>query len=233
MRSFFEPYPELHEKGTSVRLGARYKVLIERNLTAIEGKSIIDTGAHNGRWAFAALKAGASKVYLLEGRQDLLDQAKLTFDKYGIAPDRYELVCGDVIEILKARNIKVDTVFFFGTFYHIPNHFDWVSEGHRTGAHTIIIDTHIAEAPDSDKIVRFKMEEVENIMNSPIRAHEASKMAIAGHPSRGFVKFAFRAFGYEVTECDWAALIRQNGAQGLKDYSEGRRSTFVARAKAQ
>ena len=66
LMNFFSDHPRFFvtsEIGTEPeRLNRCHDVLIERNAELIRGRRILDIGSHDGRWSFAALKAGAKYV---------------------------------------------------------------------------------------------------------------------------------------------------------------------------
>ncbi len=87
---FFERYPEFQKTSAVMpdfgRLNARYNALIKRHRDILAGTRVLDLGAHDGRWTFAALKGGAAHVVGVEGRAYLVHNAKRTFDRYGVDP---------------------------------------------------------------------------------------------------------------------------------------------------
>ena len=58
------------------RLQERCTRIINSNLDAIKGKSVLDIAANNGRWSYAALAHGAKKLVSIEGRKERVDDAK-------------------------------------------------------------------------------------------------------------------------------------------------------------
>ncbi len=82
------------------RLNGRHEAIIARNADKLAGKRILDIGSHDGRWAFAALKAGAAHVVGVEPRMELVENARKTFTHYRIDAARYEFIQGDAFEFL-------------------------------------------------------------------------------------------------------------------------------------
>jgi 23S rRNA G2069 N7-methylase RlmK/C1962 C5-methylase RlmI len=58
------PWPE--------RLHARYQAIIQENLDLLRGQRVLDVASHDGRWSFAALKAGCAHVTGMEAREHLV-----------------------------------------------------------------------------------------------------------------------------------------------------------------
>lgn len=224
--SFFDTYPDFvtSTAGAWPRLKARYDCLIAAQRQHIVGKRIIDLGAHNGRWAGAALKAGARHVICLEGRRDLAETGKRLFEQYEIGPECYQWHVGDCLEQLRNNKFKCDTVFVFGIFYHIHNHTDWALEIYNTGANVVIVDTSICK--NRDNIILYKTEDADVHLNTPFSTGHDTR-AVVGIPSKTFVRFIFRQFGYTVTEIDWSRYLDQPVDKTLGDYVNGRRATFI------
>src|SRR6266446_801015 len=86
-RGFFDQYPRFYSTSmvspSPERLNERYRALISPNEEFIRGKTILDLAAHDGRWSFAALKAGARHVTGIEGRAHLVESAIATAQEYG------------------------------------------------------------------------------------------------------------------------------------------------------
>ena len=65
---FFDRYPrylttsDSETQMGSARLNLRHTAIIESNLDAIRGRRILDIASHDGRWSFAALRAGATMM---------------------------------------------------------------------------------------------------------------------------------------------------------------------------
>ncbi len=231
MESFFRDYPEFYETGLQpARLGARYDVIIAGQPAAIAGKTILDLGSHEGRWAFAALKAGANRVICVEGRPELAEATERNFAKHNIPRDRYEIVIGEGLDVMREQKPKCDTVFLLGIYYHIHNHLDWVRAIRETGAQNVIIDTGLTPCEgEFDNVVRFKVEDAAMHTSSSYETFAGYGFAVGGHPSRAFVNFSFRVYGYAVSELDWKAPLVTWGVKGLEDYAEDRRATFLAK----
>ena len=229
MKSFFDDYPDFYETGYQpTRLGARYEAIIQNGQPYLEGKTVVDLGAHNGRWSFAALHAGAKKVISIEGRRDMSEAEDRIFKKLGVQADRYSLRVGDGLEVLNRLGAACDTVLLLGIYYHVHNHLDWVKAIRGTGADNVIIDTEITPSDPADRIVRFKFEDTENLMSTPFESFPGFGKGIVGHPSRAFVNYSFAAYGFACKEVDWRPLLEKWGTKGMEDYAEDRRATFVA-----
>src|ERR1017187_9318082 len=84
---FFDRYPEFYSSSVTYpypnRLNQRHRACIEWNEAMIRGKCVLDLASHDGRWSFAALKAGATKVVGIEARDHLVQAARSNLHEYG------------------------------------------------------------------------------------------------------------------------------------------------------
>lgn len=227
---FFDQYPQFYDTSQTgpsrERLGARYRAIICGNERFLKGKRVLDIASHDGRWSFAALKAGSSHVTGIEARPHLVANAIRTFGYYGISPDRYRFIEGDAFEVLRSERLIADTILLLGFFYHINAHTDLVSLISATGASTIILDTVILpddHAPGDLAMVRFFAEPTDIERN----AVGTSPLAIVGYPSRNAIRLLFGHFGFNVMrEIDWSPMLVGDIAP-ICEYANGMRSTFV------
>ena len=118
---FFDEYPSFfHTSATAAfpnRLNERYRACIEWNRPIISGKRVVDIASHDGRWSFAAIKAGASHVVGLEARDHLVKAAQSNLREYGVSENSFRFVLGDAFETIdRIEPRSVDTVLCLGFF---------------------------------------------------------------------------------------------------------------------
>jgi len=224
---FFDEYSRFlttsRTGATAARLNARYRGIIAGNQTLLRGKRVLDIASHDGRWSFAALRAGCAHVTGIEARDYLVKNANGNFSYYGISADRFEFVVGDVFKLMKQRQFRADTVLLLGFFYHTERHVELASLLAATGASHIILDTNIVPAHENPERLAF-VELFGEATAAEANAVGAQRIAVVGHPSREAIKLIFSQHGFGMSEFDWTPL---RGAPDLKDYNEDRRSTFV------
>jgi cyclopropane fatty-acyl-phospholipid synthase-like methyltransferase len=236
---FFDHFPNFYDSGNAApvpsireRLNARYEAIIESNLPAIRGKRILDLGSHDGRWSFAAVQAGAERVIGIEPRPELVESANAHFSDAGVDASRYEFIVGDALEVLSSREIRVDTAFVLGIFYHLDYHVSLLGKLRETGAETMIVDTLTSpdrhEADNFNNTIAFIVEATDPNENASNEIYPGAHLSLVGHPSRNFMHTAFGAFGYSFAEIDWSKPIQRWGNSGIGDYETGTRGTFVA-----
>lgn len=230
--SLTSPFPD--------RLNARHEAIIKRNAAWLAGKRVLDIASHDGRWTFAALKAGAAHVIGVEPRQELIDNARKTFHDYGISDSSYEFWTTGVMEAVD--RVQVDAVLCLGFYYHTRYHIDLMDKAERTGARFVVIDTEIVpeqvslSAADGDPRQVFTNPFVFDLIRDKV---DDQQMAYADsatrdgytlvmRPSRAAIHGIARHFGFEVTEFDWPGHFLANPSHraSMVDYAEGWRSTF-------
>jgi predicted RNA methylase len=229
---FFSEYPRFFATSRTgaepERLNRRYHVLIERNADLIRGRRILDIASHDGRWSFAALKAGAAHVTGIETRQHLVSNAIETFTHYSVPDDRYSFLCGDLFE--EARNLtgEFDTVFCFGFFYHTLRHAEVLMLVRQWNATAVIIDTAIISSSIHDASIRLQKETAHDEGNGLPLAGAASTEIVVGIPTVGAVIMLLDYFGYSAELVNWSEYLRDNLA-GVADYANGQRTTIIGR----
>lgn len=242
--SFFDHYPRFYKTSQTSpfpnRLNARYKAIIERNGHWLAGKRVLDIASHDGRWTFAALKAGASHVIGIEPRQELIDNARETFREYGIADGTHEFWTSGVMEAIDG--VRVDTVLCLGFYYHTRYHIDLLDKIERTGARFVVIDTEIVpervplslasddprqvfENPFAFDLIRDQVGDQQMACADSVTRNGYT---LVMRPSRAAIHQMAEHFGFTITEFDWVAYFSSNSshADSMVDYAEGWRSTF-------
>jgi predicted nicotinamide N-methyase len=231
---FFDAYPRFQETSEVTpalnRLNKRHMAIIEAHQGVFDGASVLDLASHDGRWAFAALKAGAAHAIGIEARSELLDNANSTFRAYGVDNDRFKFVDGDVFDVLQRDRIRADVVLLLGFFYHVARHVELVRLIEATGARYVIVDTAIMQDSriplDSPNLIELRRESVASQANQAVPDTNVGASAIVGYPSRGAVSFLFDHFGFDCEEVDWSQLLADDRNADLPDYVAGVRTTF-------
>ncbi|HWX85604.1 MAG TPA: methyltransferase domain-containing protein [Xanthobacteraceae bacterium] len=229
-RNFCDLYPRFLETTETVpsrsRLNARWRAVIGWNESILAGRRVVDLGCHDGRWSFAALKAGASHVVGIEARGHLAEKAKDNFRSYGVPAGAYEIVTGDAIETLRAMKIgSIDILMCLGFFYHTLEHMRLLLEASRLGAEYVIIDTSIS--PAKEPLVALAFESTADTRNAVDYGSTGSNKVLVGSPSKSGLLAMLDYAGYAAEFFDW-----QNNAvddwTDLPDYAAHLRVTVRA-----
>jgi hypothetical protein len=218
-RHFFDAYPrfvETSETGPWLeRLNARYVALIHENRALIEGARVLDLASHDGRFTFAALRAGAARVVGIEHDPRLVQAATEHLDHYGVPRERYDFVAGDLFECIRASE-PCDVVFVFGILYHVNDHMRLLTELAELDARTMIFDTNVSTKPDA--VIELRAP----IAGSP----PPPGSQLEGWPTRAALEAMWSSFGWTYEFFDWRAADRADHPK-LDDYAGGRRVTAV------
>jgi len=228
---FFDEYPRYYSTSavgaTPERLNERYRALIEPNEELIRERTILDLASHDGRWSFAALKAGARHVTGIEGRSYLVESAIANAREYGIVEERYRFMAGDLFDQIEVvQTDSIDTVFCFGFFYHTPHHMLLLSKIARLNPKHLILDTEI-DPSTTDCIVRFRKDKVAREGASIVSQPGDPSHAIVGTPSRSALEMMLTSFGWDFSYYDWHRAGIKNWHK-LRDYRDGWRVSIVA-----
>jgi len=243
---FFDQYERFYMSSTvgagAHRLNSRYEAIIARNAAVLKGKRVLDIASHDGRWAFAALKAGALHVTGVEARQELIDNALSNFAHYGIH-DGFTFCQGDIFDHLRGQKCDFDVVMCLGFFYHTIRHAELLDLIERTGAKWVIIDTmvtHLSEertvSADNPRIgrqnpygIHLMLDPVDNPAMACSDSLARNGSTLVGIPSRAAIRFMAKHFGYTVEEFDWPAYFEKAPVARVKDmldYDGRQRETF-------
>lgn len=229
LHGFFDDYPGFYETSGTIpsrnRLNSRYAALIATTASRLNGKRVLDIASHDGRWSFAALNAGASYVIGIEGRQHLVESSRTNMDRYGIGKERYEFVCGDIIEeIAHLQPGSLDVIFCFGFFYHTLFHMYLLSHIMRLNPECMILDTFISTSPQP--IIQVLTEPTESDRNAVAYLGQQHEVAV-GWPSRSALELMLNQIDFSVSYIDW---IRSNigNWKDIEDYRDSQRISLIA-----
>jgi hypothetical protein len=233
---FFDEYPAFYESSRTAafprRLELRHQAMIESNRDILAGARVLDLASHDGRWSFAALKAGAKHVIGVEARSELVDNASKLFAGYGIPTEDYEFVQGDMFRILQERKFEVDVVLCLGFVYHTLRYGELFSGIMNAHPQYCILDT---------KVLRSDEPFVKLFANrTGVQGHAAKDdlsqggRALAGYPSVPALELILGVYDLDVEEqYDWAALLATlpEPLRSVRGYAAGRRVTLRCRSR--
>lgn len=233
---FFEQYPAFYESSNTAafpaRLNLRHQALIERNRDILGGARVLDLASHDGRWAFAALKAGAEHVTGIEARAGLVRNANELFEMYGAPPESYQFIQGDMFRILQERDFEVDVVLCLGFVYHTLRYGELFHGIMDAGPRYCILDTkvHKSEAP----VVRILTNRTGVQGNAAADDLSQGGRALAGYPSVPALEVMLDVYDFDVEEqFDWDALLATlpKRLRAVRGYAKGDRVTLRCRSR--
>jgi precorrin-6B methylase 2 len=232
--SFFDAYPRFYESSKTApyrgRLNLRYEAIFAENLDVFSGARVLDIASHDGRWSMAAIEAGAGHVTGIEGRESLVAEAQANFAAYGIEPDRYRFMTGDVFEVLAREKPQVDVVLCLGFLYHTLRYNELFRHLRDMNPRHLIIDTTVVRS--ARPIIRVRNESVEYESNAIRDVYSHNDRVLSGEPSISGLRRILRAYDFELERLsDWGGLIRDNPElRGVDMYANGDRITARCRS---
>jgi 2-polyprenyl-3-methyl-5-hydroxy-6-metoxy-1,4-benzoquinol methylase len=204
------------------RNNERHRHIIDANSDAIAGKRVLDLACYNGRWSFAALKAGASFVTGVEGRAESVAEGRELFKKQGVQ-NGYELICSDMFEYLfSAKPGTFDTIFCLGVFYHVMDHYLLTTLMTRLKPQTIIIDSGFIRSLRNYVYVHS---EPTHLYKNALPKFAEQKNEVIGQVSIGLMLQMAWNLGYSCRPVIWDRASIAD-APAVKDYMAGKRYTF-------
>lgn len=211
------------------RLNQRHRALIESNAELIRGKRILDIASHDGRWSFAAFKAGAEYVLGIEARSHLTNLAYENMQHYGVPRARFEFAHGDVMnELDRLESGSFDTVFCFGFLYHTADHMLLMRKIARLQPTSLIIDTAVSTYPGS--IIEIHDEVLAHESAGAVGDPGDPERIVVGIPSKPALEIMLKAAGFGVGQYyNWRAA-GISWVDDLKEYYVGKRITVTTAA---
>lgn len=227
---FFDGYPAFYGSSRTGshpnRLNARYQALIESNRDIIVGRRILDIASHDGRWSFAALHAGAKHVVGIEARDGLVTRARETMDTYGISPDRFDFIVGDVHQVIATLEPNsFSTVFCFGFLYHTLYQMAILSAISRLRPAHLIVDTAVVTS--DEPLIVLRQDNPANEGDAVRRKGDGPGPVLVGMPSRAALEMMLESAGFNYAYVDWGARPESEW-RFLEEYRDGKRVTVRA-----
>jgi len=230
---FAEDYPRFMDISELTpqphRTNERYEAIFASNPDIFDGARVLDLASHDGRFSFAALKAGAAHVTGVEVRQGLIDQAQETFAFYGQDPETYRFVCGDLFEVLDRERFDVDVVLCLGYLYHTYRHTELMYRLHDLAPRHLVIDTMVS--PGTEPTLRVIGEPRADDIRSAAHDDWSVGRVLVLRPSMAAVQVLMHAYGFEIESVyDWKSRLAGRPIMpGLGGYARGERVTLRCR----
>jgi hypothetical protein len=233
---FFDEYPEFFKTSRTaafpVRLNLRHQAIIESNSDILSGARVLDLASHDGRWSFAALKAGAEHVTGLEARGELVHNANTLFAKYGVPAEDYQFIEGDMFRILQERTFDVDVVLCLGFVYHTLRYGELFHGIMAARPQYCVLDTKVHRS--DEPLVRVLTN------RTGVQGHGADDdlseggLTLAGYPSVAALELMLDVYGFDVEEqFDWGGLLATlpRRPRAVRGYARGERVTLRCRSR--
>jgi hypothetical protein len=108
-----------------------------------EGAVALDLACNEGWFSHRLLEWGASKVVGVDVREVNIERAAMLRDHYGISPERFELVHGDVFELDPEALGSFDVVLLLGLIYHVEDPTRVIRLAHACTSDVCAIETQL------------------------------------------------------------------------------------------
>ena len=226
---FFDEYPRFLDTSETAsgrnRLNMRHEAIITDNLDVLSGARVLDLASHDGRWSFAALKAGASHVVGIEAREHLVVHGRQSFAAEGVDPASFELRHSDMFAALRDGGIEVDVVMCLGFLYHTLRYNELLHGMRATGAKHIIVDSTVNRRRDALVVVRREPNKRDAM--AAVDEYTLGDQTLSGVPSVAALQEMFSAYGFEQEkQCDWKELTAAHPeVEPVRQYLRGDRMT--------
>lgn len=232
---FFDDHPRfLSTSQTSAdlrRLNLRHEAMIAPNRDVLAGARVLDIASHDGRWSFAALRAGAAHVVGVEAREELIANAVATFSAYDVGPADYRFVHGDIFEVLEREVLEVDVVLCLGFLYHTLRYPELMRHIADLRPHHLLVDTQVIPGR-TEPLVRLSLDRTDRQRDAYPDRYGPDGHVLVGWPSVPALRMLVETYGFEVEQLfDWDALLSAHpGRRAVGDYADGRRVTARCRS---
>jgi len=227
---FFDRHPRFLDTSevaaNNWRLNLRHEAIITANKDVLEGAEVLDIASHDGRWTAAALLAGARHVVGAEGRPELVEHAAENLAHYGIGPDRYRFIVGDLFSTLEEEKPQADVVLCLGFLYHTMRYDDVFRLMRQSNAEHLVLDTRIE--PSDEPVMRVRTNGLEGQGSAFTEDPISTGQVLVGRPSVPALRRMARVYGYELDRYpDWFGILEDNpDAREVGVYKKGLRATL-------
>jgi hypothetical protein len=186
------------EPSSVVRLNLRHRMIVEPLLPLFKGRSVLDIGARDGRWAYAFATAGSTMVTALEEHSDLVRRFEDLPDDE--AKSRITLKCTNIFKGLEqelALGKTHEIITIMGYFHYLFDQFRLLFLLGQLRPKVIIVDSEFALNNDP-VIALFEGDKIEDMDAVSNFSHD--RPPLVGIPSREALKAMGQSVGYQ---CDW------------------------------
>ena len=227
---FFDAYPRFQETSQTGphlnRLNKRHQAIFETLPGLVKGLRVLDIASHDGRWSFAALKAGAASVVGVEPREHLVAHANETLAHYGCPPESYRFEQADIFDYLQASAEPFDAVLCLGFFYHTYRHPELMAQISRRRPRVLVIDSAVLPEPGPRCEVRLDRADQEYDAAQELSTWKG--LTFAALPTADLLKMFIDHYGFSWVAADWRAIIDADGNREMVEpYDRGSRITLI------
>ncbi|WP_406736359.1 class I SAM-dependent methyltransferase [Thioclava sp. GXIMD4215] len=188
-------------EGSIVRLEKRYSKIIKPIESQFCDASVLDLGAHDGRWSYVFSKLGTSRVTGVEGRRHLIDRFNLFPDSKNVA--QTTLIHANIFDFLEQAiedGIRYDIVCVLGIFYHIADHHRLLRLIKALEPKLVILDSDFTLSTEPE--ISLIKENVNFDLNA-IPTYDGQINTVVGIPSFRAMEEMCDQIGFDILWQDW------------------------------
>lgn len=226
MSGFFDRYQCFKPDN---RLNKRHQALFETRPDIYKGARVLDIASHDGRWSFAALRAGAAHVTAVEPRPNLVRRAQSNFSDLRVPSSQYQFLQADIFQYFASGLETFDVILCLGFFYHTYRHPELMAEIKRRNPKFLVIDSQINL--QSGLICTIACDRTSEDLEAVADNTTRQGYIYAATPSRDLLLHMASQYGFKSQIVDWQPILRDGNVSGVEDYAEGRRITLICEAK--
>jgi 2-polyprenyl-3-methyl-5-hydroxy-6-metoxy-1,4-benzoquinol methylase len=206
----------------------RAEIIVNHNESLIAGKRVLDLACGHGRMSYACLKAGASSVVGLEGRQVRIDEGKRNFATI-TEGQRMTFVQSDLFSYLEGlKPDDFDVIMCLGFLYHTVRQVDFFRICQRLRPSVLVVDTCVSKnywwygrkyfgKPPALFLVQENASVIRDTLDDD---------GLALWPTVSFLEMMFKKIGYAARPLHYRGVV--DDWTGLDDYKRGLRVSYVA-----
>lgn len=211
------------------RLEKRHAFLIDPFKHLIEGATVLDIGAHDGRWSYALAAAGAKSVVGIEARQDQLAVFQAFPDdevKRRVTLQQGDLY--DTLDLFCAEGRQFDVITLYGIMYHVMDHFGILRKCLKLNPKVIIIDSEFVRGTNPH--IQLTLEKTAPSSNAAPQVVDQD-VAVIGIPSSAAIERMAKVLNCDIDWLPWEKLP-EDERKGVQDYFRGKRRNRIRRTCA-
>ena len=197
------------------RMNLRHAKIVKPFKKYIHNSRVLDIAAHDGRWSYALAAAGASEVYGVEARSDLI--AKFSEYPKQEYTDRISIYHNDLyleLDHLIQKRVQFGVVALYGIFYHVMDHYGLLAKVSQLQPKVIIIDSEFITSPNP--MIQLVKERTDNVLNA-IGQVPNQETTLIGVPSTTAMERMADVLGYRTEWLDWDKIPAHERI-GVQDY---------------
>lgn len=213
------------------RLNLRHQAIFAEHPEIYRGARVLDIASHDGRWSFAAIKAGATHVTGVEARRPGVRAARESFAHYGVPSEQYRFRKADIFRALERQEFQVDVVLCLGFLYHTFRHTELMSRIRDLNPTWLVVDSTVYQS--EEPVFKLRTDRPKSPGHAAEDPFGYAGRTMVARPSAPAIREMLDLYDFDLqAETDWEKLLSDHpDAEGMGDYRTGARVTMFARSR--